>query len=198
MSIDPETLDILLKAVETKFGSKPRSPIDFELLGAAIASTVKRTISASTLKRLWGYSKSVTSPTFSTLSLLSRYVGYADWEAFCTYTPDLELPYETSAFTDGKLIASTDIPAGAKYRLTWYPNKSVEMVKLAGSPTRFRVVAASNIKLKEGDVVEIDSFAIGLPLHASAVTRNGNMIGHYFSARQSGIATITFLSSAIP
>lgn len=193
MTINSDKLSILLSAVEAKYGSIPRSPTDFELLGAMIASSVKRTISASTLKRLWGYSKSVSSPTFSTLSLLSRYVGYADWEAFCRFSPDKEIPYQTSAFTDGKIIAATDLPADTTYMLTWHPQKSVVLIKQIGGANRFRVVSATNIKLMEGDIVEIDSFAVGLPLHASVVTRNGESIGHYFSARQQGIATITFL-----
>lgn len=60
------------------------SPTDYERLSADIQSKTGELISVSTLKRLFGYLKPGTVPRPSTLSVLSRYVGFSGWSDFCS------------------------------------------------------------------------------------------------------------------
>lgn len=66
-------------------GYAPRTPKDFERFSRELFERQHVHISVSTLKRFWGYvpAKEGYRPNRYTLSVLSRFAGYADWEAFC-------------------------------------------------------------------------------------------------------------------
>ena len=68
-------LNALLSEVERKYGRRIATSTDFEALSVVIEHEINEMISASTLKRLWGYVSSNPSPRVSTLDILSRYVG---------------------------------------------------------------------------------------------------------------------------
>lgn len=88
-------IDQLRHAVEQKAGCKMSTPRDFDLLSDRLFDECHEMLSPSTLKRIWGYVQSGGRPRLSSLSLLARYVGYADWEAFkakadlATIQPDI-------------------------------------------------------------------------------------------------------------
>ena len=65
----------LLRQVEEKFGHRLSTTTDFELLSFVVEREIGELISASTLKRLWGYVAYSSSPRISTLDTLSRYLA---------------------------------------------------------------------------------------------------------------------------
>ena len=73
----------LLEIVEARIGRKMQTPKDFEYLSEQIFDSLHQHISPTTLKRLWGYLSEPSEPRMSTLNLLSRFVGYDSWDAFC-------------------------------------------------------------------------------------------------------------------
>lgn len=77
------SIERLKKAIEVKVGRKIQTPKDFDYLTAYIEDELHDPISVSTLKRLWGYIQSFSSPRLSTLNALAKFVGYESWEAFC-------------------------------------------------------------------------------------------------------------------
>ena len=79
-----EHIEWLKKAVVTAFGQTLDAPTDYERLSADIQLKTGELISASTLKRLFGYIKPGTVPRPSTLSVLARYVGSTGWSDFCS------------------------------------------------------------------------------------------------------------------
>ena len=73
----------LREAMEKKAGRQMHTPKDFDFLSESIFETLHQKVSATTLKRLWGYLQESSTPRVSTLDLLAQYVGYADWNSFC-------------------------------------------------------------------------------------------------------------------
>ena len=82
MEIDQNILALLKEQVALKFGSVPKSPTDFNLLAGEIYKMTQRTLGVSTLKRIWGYVAAKHGTSYSSLSILCRYIGYADWDVF--------------------------------------------------------------------------------------------------------------------
>ena len=78
-----ETLSRLLRRVEEKVGREMKTPKDFEFLSAQIFEQTRRTISISTLKRVWGYVDAYKSVRESTLDLLAQFVGFNNFQHFC-------------------------------------------------------------------------------------------------------------------
>lgn len=78
-----EALSRLLRRVEEKVGREMKTPKDFEFLSAQIFELTRRTISVSTLKRIWGYIDSYKSVRESTLDLLAQFAGYDNFHHFC-------------------------------------------------------------------------------------------------------------------
>lgn len=81
-------LENLKREIGLKFGRTIESAADFDMLSITIQQATSETISPSTLKRIFGYVKSDAAPSATTLSILSRYVGYTGWSDFCgNYIP---------------------------------------------------------------------------------------------------------------
>ena len=76
-------IENLKKEVVRKFGRTVEAAADFDTLSMAIQQGISETVSPSTLKRVFGYVKYDAEPSATTLSILSRYVGYAGWSDFC-------------------------------------------------------------------------------------------------------------------
>lgn len=67
------------KKIEKKFGKNVRYSKDCEVLAISISKYCGETISASTVKRMFGLRHSTTKPRVSTLDIISNYVGYNSW-----------------------------------------------------------------------------------------------------------------------
>ena len=82
MAENNKYLNSLKADVEDRIGRGILSPTDFEFLHLTIERELNEHVSVSTLKRLWGYSKYLSSPSVSILSTLSRLVGHRDWDDY--------------------------------------------------------------------------------------------------------------------
>ena len=77
----------LREQIEGVVERKMKTPKDFEFLSECIFEKFHERISPTTLKRIWGYLSDSTTPRTSTLDILSRFVGYANWKDFCERKP---------------------------------------------------------------------------------------------------------------
>lgn len=85
-------IELLKGEVLRRFGRTLDAPTDYDLLSLDVSEVTGDSLSVSTLKRLYGYDKRSTMPRPSTLSTLSRYVGYAGWSDFCAQQVDVQPP----------------------------------------------------------------------------------------------------------
>ena len=68
--------------VEEKYGKGLNTTTDFESFSVDLHYKAQLDLSASTLKRLWGYVSDSHKPRVGTLDVLARYLGHADYRAF--------------------------------------------------------------------------------------------------------------------
>ena len=71
-----QALAKLRDMVEEAIGRKMKTPKDFEFLSEQVFEKLHETVSATALKRIWGYLSEASIPRISTLDILSQYVGY--------------------------------------------------------------------------------------------------------------------------
>lgn len=75
-------IDALKRAIKEKAGRSMDSPGDYDFLSLEVKKATNEYISPTTLKRFFNYIQSNVSTRTSTLSLLSRYLGYKGWDDF--------------------------------------------------------------------------------------------------------------------
>lgn len=193
MKIDPVALERLKQHVAATFTCNPKTPSDFDMLAADIFRRTGRTIGISTLKRIWGYVSAGHSTSFSSLTVLSRYAGYHDWEVFCERTADeAVLASSTSGFGIDTIIACHTLEIGTELQLRWLPDKWC-ILRKTGQPDLFRVIKSVNIKLAEGDTGRLNSVQVGVPLVLTACRRGDDPIGTYRGVTRQGLESVAIV-----
>lgn len=79
---EAQEIEQLRADVAQKFGHTIESPSDYAQLQLQIEKSTGEAISESTLKRIFGYTATSSSPRRSTLSVLARYLGYPGWSDY--------------------------------------------------------------------------------------------------------------------
>ena len=142
-------------------------------------------VSATTLKRIWGYIDDNVSTRRGTLDILARYVGYADFEAF-----------ENGATADGGELSSNPIMSrridvdeqlqpGDLLRLTWQPGRVCD-VEYRGERS-FCVVASQNTRLCAGNTFKCSLMIEDEPLYIDSLIADGSAPVAYVCGKRSGI-----------
>lgn len=173
----------LCDAVEQKFGKKMQTPLDFEWLEEKIAIKTKERVSASTLMRVWGYRKGV-STRQSTLDILARYLGYADYVTFCQWAPENNDEPQSDEVIACHL-RTADMATGQQVELSWYPDRRC-LVQLRKDGL-YEVLEAENTKLSVGDTFRCDIFIESEPLYLSRLTHEGRPPMVYVAGKKDGI-----------
>lgn len=178
-------LQQLLVEVEKRYGWPVRTSNGFERLAAAIEHAVGDSPGASTLKRLWGYVPSRTTPRLSTLDLLARYAGHTDFKTFCD---SLHAEDSSDFVTDRSVLTSADLETGDRVLVGWAPNRLVTLVYKGDD--LFEVEEALHTKLLKGDVFEASCLMQGWPLFVPGVLREGEMTPPYIAGKAHGLSRI--------
>ena len=172
----------LRQAVERRFGERPSTTAAFVRLSEAMDEG----LSASTLKRLWGYVGMKVEPRRATLDALSRYAGFRDYKAFCDHLAASEL--SSSGYFNSSRIDSSSLQEGDTVRIGWRPDRVVALNYLGSG--RFRVTESENSKLEAGDEFELQSIVKGFPLIIPQIFRKGEATPSYIAGRDGGIVFI--------
>lgn len=107
--LNDENIMRLQQAIEEVACRSMRTPKDFDYLSELIKERLHETVSASTLKRFFGYVSSPSLPRQNTLDILSTFVGYKDWEAFCQQTAPSR-PTRGGATMSSGIPSETQVP----------------------------------------------------------------------------------------
>ena len=181
----PEIL-ALMTAVEERFERRPETSTQFIALSYAIESATGEHLSASTLKRLWGYVSSTPAPRISTLDVLSVYVGQRSFRSFCD---SLRAGKEdSSAFFQTSYLIPEELTPGTLVELGWEPDRLIRVEYLGNN--RFRVFENRNSKLQVGDEFEAASFMTGYPLCLSGVLRGGQWTSPFIGGKNGGLTIV--------
>ena len=189
MSKEIPELKFLLAEVEKTYGRSVSTTTDFEALSVVIERDINEMISSSTLKRLWGYVSNNSSPSLTTLNILSRFIGQKDFRTFCESLKKMEL-FESSFFSS-TFISASDLEPGAIVRIGWNPDRVVHLEYLGSF--HFRVQRNYNSSLQAGDEFDISSFFLGYPLYIPRILRGGQYTPSYIAGSVNGLTTLELL-----
>lgn len=168
MEIDrPEIYELRLR-IETSIKRKIQTPADFDFLRGIIWERTHEQISTSTLKRLWGYVDGVDNARNSTLNVLSKALGYENWDAFI-----LKLKSENVDNSDlvmSESVSSSDLKIGDRLMIAWQPNRVCRLKYLGDN--QFEVMESHNSKLKVGDTFRCGLFILGEPVYINDLRQN--------------------------
>lgn len=176
-----EDLEKLKEEVEHLVGRKIASPKDFDFLARQIQGYTQEPISVSTLKRMWGYVNCKSNPSKFNLDLLSRMVGFTDWEAFVGGANSAP---SSRFFFKSKLISDA-LDVGDKVRMTWQPGRVVTL-GYKGNDV-FVVLESVNSKLKQGDTFTCHQFVEDEPLYLSNIDHPGFQTSNFVCGQTGGI-----------
>ena len=112
---------LLREAMEKKAGRHMHTPKDFDFLSESIFESLHQKVSATTLKRLWGYAGQDTKPRMFTLDLLARFAGYRDYGAFEKSIGN-EGEQQSQLFLSDTITADM-LAVGDRLLLTWHPDR---------------------------------------------------------------------------
>lgn len=186
MSTSSHELSELKKAVEASAARKMHTTADFNYLSGVIAERCKEMISESTLKRIWGYVEGYDSSRYNTLSILSRFIGFMDWDDFCN-----SLQHKTSDTNDEHqtfCIHPENLKEGEKINITWLPDSSCQLKYLGNNS--FVVLESKNTKLQVDDTFSCPFFIIGEPIYITNLVRNGASPSMFVTGKNGGLKTV--------
>lgn len=101
-----EDIKILREKVEATLGRKLMTPKDYNFLTDSIFEKLHKSVSPTTLKRIWGYLSGPVMPRVSTLDILAQFVGFKSWEDFCHQQSEtVDKPNSTKATQNGDMLS---------------------------------------------------------------------------------------------
>lgn len=180
----------LISKTNQYLGSVPTTPADFNELSLRIEKCTGHPVSASTLKRVWGYVAYDSFPSPNTLNTLCLFIGAGDWQSFMNAPEDV-VEIEVSDFTDLMEVDIPNLNAGDIVKATWHGGKGCEMVYIGDQ--KFRLLKADNIKLTSGDVFRMEMLKVGSPFCALDIKRSDTIIPGYVGARSNGISSLEIM-----
>lgn len=179
----------LKSLVESRFGHRLCTTNDFERLSALLLTEIKTPVSTSTLKRIWQYVNDEHAPRMSTLDILARYVGHADFVAFCRWRK--EGAGQSSAFFSAERIVAADLSIGDEVEIGWAPNRLVRLCHKGEGI--FEVVSVHESKLMVGDLLPVVSFILGEPLSVPYIIRNGENTLPFVAGKNGGLTILSLV-----
>ncbi|MFR9524472.1 MAG: hypothetical protein SNH94_07865 [Rikenellaceae bacterium] len=179
----------LLAAVEQYHARPIRTTVDFEALSITIEQQTSERISASTLKRLWGYVSDKHEPRRYTLDVLSKYIGRKDFTTFCEWLCEQNL--SDSDFFSSKKIVSAELKKGVRVEIGWSPDRYIILQYLGDN--RFVVESSENSKLTVGDEFTTTSFMLDYPIYIPYIMRNGELLSSFVGGKKGGLTILSML-----
>ena len=179
----------LKKQVENRLKRKMKTPNDFIFLSGVVWERTHETISPTTLKRLWGYIDGADQTRSSTLDILSRSLGFQDWDDFLGNI-------DRSSGSDPVLsphISADELNVGDRVSVSWKPDRRCVFRYLGDS--RFIVEMAENSKLKVGDTFSASLFILHEPLYLNNLVQGNNPPVAFVVGNRDGLCEIERIPS---
>ncbi len=182
-------IEELKSLVEQKFGRILGTTTDFEEFSFYLERETGHRVSASTLKRLYGYVNDNHKPRTLTLDILSQYIGHTNYLAFTQWLKT-STKYNSSFFKASQLVSS-DLEENAQIAIGWSPNRILRLRYLGNS--LYEIEASENSKLQEGDRFMTGCFIKGQPLYLPYIERNGEHTASFVAGRNGGLTLINII-----
>ena len=186
MTTTKEHIAALRQSIEEAVGRQMLTHKDFDYLSERIFNQVGELVSRNTLKRIWGKMDEEREPRPSTLSILARFIGYPDFNAFINHTSRPDIGNDSSSPFMGRRLSVVDgLTRGDRIRLTWQPGRVCD-VQYNGS-MHFRVVHSEKTRLKESDTFLCGIIIEGQPLYLDQLQQGENPPTAYICGKKGGV-----------
>ena len=177
----------LKRRIEDQLNHKMKTPKDFIFLSGVIWDRTHETISPTTLKRLWGYIDGADQARSSTLDILSKALGFNDWEDFLS---DIDNKGGSDLVLSPH-VSVDDLEQGDRVAVAWNPDRRCTFRYLG--ETRFIVDEALNSKLKKGDTFSATLFILNEPLFLNNLVQGKNPPVPFVIGNKDGLLEIEVL-----
>ena len=177
----------LKKRIEDHLKRKMKAPSDFIFLSGVVWERTHQTMSPTTLKRLWGYIDGADETRSSTLDILSRTLGFEDWDGFLA-------SIAADNGSDPVLsphISTQELNEGDRIYVSWKPDRRCTFRYLGESS--FVVEQAENSKLKAGDTFSASLFILNEPLYLSNLVQGSNPPTPFVVGNRDGLCELQLL-----
>ncbi len=181
---DSPQIIALLKEVEKTFGRPIKTPYDFISVAARIEEATREHISDSTIKRLCMPGLRYDTVSDRTLNVLSVYVGYPHFEAFCGHLQE-EGVIESELVSGETCVKSEDLKPGAMLRIAWLPDRECTLKYLGNR--NFIVIDSVNAKINPGDTFQCSTFIQGRQLLVDNLVSEGRYYDRYGMGLEHGL-----------
>ena len=179
----PEILE-LRKRIEDDVKRNMKTPADFIFLSGAIWERTHETMSPTTLKRLWGYIDGADTTRNCTLNILSKFLGFNDWDDFLANIGQ----DNGSDYVKSQHLKVEDLAVGDHVSVSWKPNRRCTFRYLGDY--RFIVEKSENSKLKVGNTFSCGLFILGEPLYLNDLVQDNNPPVAFVVGNKDGICEI--------
>ncbi|MCQ2336318.1 MAG: hypothetical protein MJ010_03950 [Paludibacteraceae bacterium] len=184
------SISVLIKAVTSKYNetkSADDKPLDTtEGIFTLKDKYLNAKISDDTLRRLLGLKPGYKSVRKFTLDVLSRYVGYADWEDFNARNADAE-GVQSYINTNNADIVSAKLSEGDRVELSWLPDRKC-LLEYMGE-NKYKVLESINSStLAESDTLCFSAVTLGEPLKADNLQKSGVVYKEVILGKKDGIS----------
>ena len=182
-------IEELKTLVEKKYRRRLSTTTDFEEFSLVLDNTLSQSISASTLKRIWGYVNDSHKTRKYTLDILANYVGHDSYDAYTAWLKT-STRYNSSFFNACQILSS-ELDQGQFIEIGWRPNRILKLRYLGSS--RYEVTESKNSKILPGDRFVTGCFIKGQPLILPFIERNGEKTPPFVAGRNSGLNMLVIL-----
>ncbi|MGN0232050.1 MAG: hypothetical protein ACI4A8_07560 [Muribaculaceae bacterium] len=180
-----DSIKRLCSEIETAIHHQLTTPKDFDTLREMVFARLHILISATTLKRIWGYLADGVTPRRGTLDILAQYLGYTDFATFEEGSPNDGNEPPSSPIMARRIDVDDQLQQGDIIRLSWQPGRVCD-VEYEGN-RQFRVVASQNTRLTCGDTFKCGLIIDNEPLYIDGLVSGNNKPTAYVCGKKSGI-----------
>ncbi len=176
-----EAIVVLRQAVETRLGFGVNTPSEFAVLSQQIRQSTGKSISASTLMRIWGYVSDNVQPHTTTLNLLARYASYHDFASFCADSDE----NGSDDVLAPRINPATDLEPRDLVLIRWSGNHEI-LVRHLGD-AQFVIVRCQNTKLCVGDTFNCHLIIQGSPAYLDNLVHLASSPSCYIIGKGHGV-----------
>ena len=181
----------LKQQIEERLNRKMKTPNDFIFLSGVIWERTHETMSPTTLKRLWGYIDGADETRSSTLDILSRSLGFRDWDAFLKNI-------DKSSGSDPVRtlhVRTDDLNIDDRLFVSWKPDRRCTFRYLGAA--KFIVEQAENSKLKVGDTFNASLFILHEPAYLNDLVQGSNAPVPFVIGNRDGLCEIERIPAGV-
>lgn len=171
----------IIDLLRERSGYELRNAFEIERLSLDIESVTNEHIGVNTLKRLLGFIDDERSPRSTTLDVIARYLGYANWDVLSELNGGSNSDFNTLE----TVLNVNDLKEGQIVSISYQPNRKL-ILRYIGNQT-FLVDESENSKLMVGDELHISHLANNFPLYVSNVVRDGQSLNSFTAGKAQGV-----------